>query len=236
MSRYDEPPEHWNSYRPSYRPRGPSSHAYPPYTNSRSASPTRSPTPPSSTRLWSSDLSDLMSRTCRAYDLVINYANDCPLGTRWSLPDIERVRGTGKRLHEDVRLVKYWRGKVEKLGYGGESMMSKIRRDVEIAWEQCNAVQGVIEETENMPRANAGQKDGGKGYKDVEMRDEKYQDDDGSQVSYDEREYNVRGADRDLDTHYSSLPIRGRGNTTIDTYRPGRESPIGRMGKHAVYR
>jgi hypothetical protein len=249
MSRSDEPHEHWNSYRPSYWPHGPDSppnqDAALPYNNDDSdARLDRNPIPPHrrshtsptssfDARLWSTDLTDLMSRTCRAYDLVINYAHDCPLGTRWSAPDIERVRETGKHLHEDVRLLKYWRAKVEKSGDGDEDMMSRIRQDVAMARKLCEDVQDVIEETENMPSWNGK---AGMG-KDVEMEDEKYAHDAGETASYKVYEvYKDRGADRGKSTHYTSLSMRGRGNTTIDTYRPGRASPIGRMGKYDVYR
>tara|TARA_R110002003_G_scaffold70_25_gene6545 strand:- start:442 stop:1416 length:975 start_codon:yes stop_codon:yes gene_type:complete len=84
-------------------------------------------------QLWDAKLYDLMNRTRRAYDLVINYARDCPEGKRWSEEHIWLVRSTGQNLHDDVRNL-------------------KVGEDVENVRELCESVQRVIKETEHEVR------------------------------------------------------------------------------------
>ncbi|KAF2036565.1 hypothetical protein EK21DRAFT_49380, partial [Setomelanomma holmii] len=98
--------------------------------------------------LWDEQLDLDMNRTLRAYDLVCNYAYDCPRGVRWSEEDIQLVKHTGAHLHDDVRVLKAWKRTVCELGDTDLDMMRKITQDVESVREQVKNAQRVIRETE----------------------------------------------------------------------------------------
>lgn len=102
-------------------------------------------------RLWPASLDDLMGRTSRAYDLVINYYRDSAGGTRWNADGIESVYTAGRFLHDDVRVLRHWKRQVAEYGGADEDMMRKIEEDVEKVRNVCEEVQSVIEETEQKP-------------------------------------------------------------------------------------
>ncbi|KAH8730833.1 hypothetical protein GQ44DRAFT_420886 [Phaeosphaeriaceae sp. PMI808] len=51
---------------------------------------------------WSYEDENLMRRTQRSYDLVLNYPRDSNGGQRWSASSIASIRKTGRRLHSDI--------------------------------------------------------------------------------------------------------------------------------------
>jgi hypothetical protein len=90
-------------------------------------------------------LTTLMSRSSRAYDLVINYARDCPLGTRWSSASIARVRTAGKHLHADIRVLRHWEREAGRMDRGDWDVLEQDGKKVE---KLCKYVLSVISETE----------------------------------------------------------------------------------------
>jgi hypothetical protein len=89
--------------------------------------------------LWDHSLEELMGRTTRAYDLVINYARDSSGGQRWSPQDSLHVQSVGKYLHNNVRILKYWqRADPEEIDW------AQIKLDVENVRLLCEDVQWAI--------------------------------------------------------------------------------------------
>jgi hypothetical protein len=131
------PPKHWNSYRPSYSPRrssssalrGQDSHGKEDYDS----------------QLCDAELESLMSRTARAYDLVINYERDSYGGQRWSSSDIAHIYKNGKELHGKIRVFKSWR-RSRAAGLN----LAQVDGKVEEMRKLCETVQRAIKETENV--------------------------------------------------------------------------------------
>jgi hypothetical protein len=94
-----------------------------------------------------SALTALMGRASRAYDVVVNYARDCELGTRWCASTIERVREAGLHLHDDIRVLRRWER--EAGGIEGEDW-ELLRQDADKVEKLCKYVLRVISETEHL--------------------------------------------------------------------------------------
>jgi hypothetical protein len=101
----------------------------------------------SGSTLWPASLESLMGRTTRAYDLVINYARDCPEGVRWNRDAIARVYRAGKHLHGDIRVLKHWEREAKEVRLD-DGDWAVIEEDEEKVWRLCERVQRVIKETE----------------------------------------------------------------------------------------
>jgi len=269
-------PAHWNSYRPNYtaQEQGPSTHPSgpplpdtPPSLNydgmanpnrisivprKRSHSPTPSPTPaPAPDRddgpqLWPPSLDDLMGQTTRAYDLVINYAKDCPRGGRWTTESIKRIHEVGKHLHNDVGVLRSWKRQVHELGEHDEDMMRKISQDVEGVERLCMRVKRVIGEEENVPENQKQREEDG----DVEMRDQTVEDgetcssspeEDGEADGYRTASHSPREQETPSRSRPQRSRRRGRNEADIwrpaDSYRPGsnRSGIAGRLGRHILH-
>ncbi|KAF2830561.1 hypothetical protein CC86DRAFT_163022 [Ophiobolus disseminans] len=124
----------------------------------RNRSPTPEPSPQllptvadDGPQLWSTALDDIISQTTRAYDLVINYARDCPAGPRWTTASIARIHDIGKHLHSDVRGLRQWKRQIGELGFTDEKVTHKIREDAERVDKLCQRVKAAIEEEEWVP-------------------------------------------------------------------------------------
>jgi hypothetical protein len=89
----------------------------------------------------------LMGRASRAYDLVINYARDCPLGTRWSAASIKRVRKAGLHLHDDIRVLRHWQREAGRMDGDDWDVLEQDGAKVE---KLSKYVLGVISETEDV--------------------------------------------------------------------------------------
>ncbi|KAL5113303.1 hypothetical protein ACEQ8H_008837 [Pleosporales sp. CAS-2024a] len=103
---------------------------------------------PSSLLSSSSSSSDpwpaaLMSRTARAFDLVMHYTRDSHGGKRWTPASIGRVRRAGKDLHNEIRSLKTWARVPED-----ERDPLAIDADVQRVVQLCEHVQRVICDTE----------------------------------------------------------------------------------------
>jgi hypothetical protein len=139
------PPKHWNIYRPSYSARRSSSSALRHQaTNDRRGQDSYGKEDYDS-QLCDAELESLMSRTARAYDLVINYERDSYGGQRWSSSDIAHIYNTGKELHGKIRLFKSWRrSRATSLN------LAQVDGKVEEMRKLCETVQRAIKETENV--------------------------------------------------------------------------------------
>jgi hypothetical protein len=94
-------------------------------------------------QLWDPALDALISRTTRAYDLVINYARDSEGGTRWSASSIALVHSTGKHLHANIRGLKAWQRRC-----AADWDYFAIQEDEDQVRALCAEVLGVIDTTE----------------------------------------------------------------------------------------
>ncbi|KAL1794488.1 hypothetical protein ACET3X_007909 [Alternaria dauci] len=93
----------------------------------------------------------LISRTTRAYDVVIHYQRDSHGGNRWSREDIDHIHHIGRYLHGDVRDLKQWKAVIYKEGNLDAETMDKIRDDEEKVKRYCEQILDVIRDTERVP-------------------------------------------------------------------------------------
>jgi hypothetical protein len=107
--------------------------------------------PPQPPQLWDEHLDLLISRTTRAYDLVIHYNRDSNGGRRWSSEDIDYIHHVGRYLHGYVRNSEHWKEVIAKEGKKDAFTMDRIRDDVENLHKYCEQIQDVIRETERVP-------------------------------------------------------------------------------------
>ncbi|KAF1845129.1 uncharacterized protein K460DRAFT_103542 [Cucurbitaria berberidis CBS 394.84] len=160
-----QPPQHWNAYRPTY---GPPAHTAPPYheepleegipyPNSAPLNRRRSQTVKRNKpdrdeeqlpQLWDTELDDLMGRTSRAYDVVVNYERDSEGGQRWSREDIALIRDLGKYIWDDLRAMKKWQRTVAEQGDVDEDTMRQIFDDADKMHAYCSEIQATIREKE----------------------------------------------------------------------------------------
>ena len=99
-------------------------------------------------KLWDDDLEQLMGRTLRAYDLVIDYDRDSEGGTRWSDKDIADIYDIGKHLHGDRQNLTEWQRKVARAGKPTNTMLRDIRDDANDMRILCLRVQLSIRQRE----------------------------------------------------------------------------------------
>jgi hypothetical protein len=116
--------------------------------------------PPQTPQLWDEHL-DLISRTTRAYDLVIHYNRDSNGGHRWSSEDIDHSHHVGRYLHGDMRNLEHWKEVIAKEGKKDAFTMDRIRDDVENLRKYCEQIQDVIRETERVPLRQRMTRDNG---------------------------------------------------------------------------
>ncbi|KAL1604377.1 hypothetical protein SLS59_004175 [Nothophoma quercina] len=67
-------------------------------------------------QIWHPSIDDLIRRTARDYDLVMNYERDAEGGQRWLQDDIARIRDVGKHLHGDIFALRRWQRVVTEQG------------------------------------------------------------------------------------------------------------------------
>ncbi|KAH4942678.1 hypothetical protein HBI23_071290 [Parastagonospora nodorum] len=93
---------------------------------------------------WPADLDDLMSRTARALDLVVNYERDSDGGVRWAADAIQVIRSEGKKFHSGIANLKAWAGDAER----AKAQPTEFEKDVKYARNVCNYVQHMIGRSE----------------------------------------------------------------------------------------
>jgi hypothetical protein len=112
-------------------------------------------------QLWDPVLDALISRTTRAYDLVINYARDSEGGTRWSASSIALVHSIGKHLHANIRGLKAWQRRC-----AADWDYFAIQEDEDQVRAFCAEVLGVIDKMEVKMEWELAAKRGGEKEKD----------------------------------------------------------------------
>jgi hypothetical protein len=132
MAHMRAPPSHWDSYRPSYHPR-------------RSSPGALRHGEVHGFKIKGAELDSLMSRTARAYDLVINYERDSYGGQRWSRSDIAHIYKTGKELHGKIRVFKS-----SQRSQAASLNLEQLDRMGDEVRKLCETVQRAIKETENV--------------------------------------------------------------------------------------
>jgi hypothetical protein len=140
-------------------PRYFSSYTSPDRHDNSALSPHHNPRAPP--QLWNPALDALISRTTRAYDLVINYARDSEGGTRWSASSIALVHSTGKHLHANIRGLKAWQRRC-----AADWDYFAIQEDEDQVRAFCAEVLGVIDKTEVKMEWELAAKRGGEKEKD----------------------------------------------------------------------
>jgi hypothetical protein len=200
------------------------------------------PRPP---QLWDPALDDLMGRTTRAYDLVINYARDSDGGTRWSATDIARIHETGKYLHANIRALKAWQRCAAK-----DWDYFRIQDDEDVVREMCEVVQGLIDGTER----KTGWEMGGKGNRVLGQGGAKQEDGDKDMQDVNGQENSKIGlpgtkrqrkADRHERTQKRSkvtkrrpsprrAPRQQRQAREAESFQPNRRI-AGRLGNHVMH-
>jgi hypothetical protein len=95
-------------------------------------------------------MGDLMYRTLRAYDVVVEYQLRCPEGKRWSTESISQIRDAGVMLKYDASILKGWQ-LIIAADQPEQSTMSDILQDVAKMKESCEKVQRIIAELEYVP-------------------------------------------------------------------------------------
>ncbi|KAF1930086.1 uncharacterized protein M421DRAFT_3840 [Didymella exigua CBS 183.55] len=95
-------------------------------------------------QIWHTSIDELIRRTARGYDLVMNYERDAEGGQRWTPGDIARIRDVGKTLHRDIFALKRWQRVVAQQGDQDKNMMMHIKREVNFTKQLCERVQRAI--------------------------------------------------------------------------------------------
>jgi DNA-binding protein H-NS len=93
----------------------------------------------------------LISRTTRAYDLVIHYDRDSHGGIRWSREDIDRIHHVGRYLHSDVSDLKHQQKAIAEEGKQDAVAIDEIRNRTENLREYCEQIQDLIKNLERVP-------------------------------------------------------------------------------------
>jgi hypothetical protein len=200
----------------------------------------RDPLSPSSYHgilLWDQSLEDLMARTTRAYDLVINYARDSCGGHRWTPHDSAHVRTIGKDLHNNVRVLKYWqRCDPEDIDW------AQIRLDAANVRLLCEDVQRAICQTENVHGTQSMHVDGGrekaenKSADEIERNEgEKQYGKRNSSISTKHTNHPSHTISRRRRTRTRASEQRGREGAGTDSFRPGRAGFAGRLGRYTLH-
>lgn len=134
-------------------------------TPNRNTTPPSSPTASSSASFFSSHhhhphpyppaLHSLISRTSRAYDLILSYPRDALGGQRWYTADIAHIREVGAHLHDDVRALRRLTQRYRAHGENAEgndehtSLRHTIGHKADALGRYCEAIMHAMREVEN---------------------------------------------------------------------------------------
>lgn len=99
-------------------------------------------------QIWHPSIDDLIRRTARDYDLVMNYERDAEGGQRWLQDDIARIRDVGKHLHGDIFALRRWQRVVTEQGDQDKQMMMHVKREANFLKLLCERVQRAINKYE----------------------------------------------------------------------------------------
>lgn len=94
--------------------------------------------------LWPANLDDLMGRTTRALDLVVNYERDACGGNRWAADAIYAIKYESKTFHERIAKLRAWARDPER----AKAEPAEFADDIRVVRYHCEYIQRVIYRTE----------------------------------------------------------------------------------------